>query len=226
MGLLEEKRKEFIATQKALHDAVTEATVADGEYDLGKMTSVTGDDGAKRATLRELDAKATALHAELRQLTEMQRIADNTAARNKAMNEPAQTVPNYSMAGMQSAPQRLGDVVLNHENFKNRTGGEFRVELDYDLNTLMTTSAGFAPEAIRTGLVVPTAQRPIQVTDLFPLVETSQHAVVYMEETTYTNAAAEIAEAGSAPPATLAFTERSKPIRQIAVSLPVTEIQL
>ena len=227
MGLLEEKRKEFIAVQKELHDAVTQATVAEGQYDLAQVKNITGDDGAKRSALHELDERATALHAELRQLTEMQRIADNTAMRNQAMNE-AQTAPINYMLGTPPKPvQRLGDVVVNHENYKNRKpNGTFRVEVDYDLNTVMSTGAGFAPEAIRTGMVVPSAQRPVQVTDLFPLVETSQSAVVYMEETTFTNAAAERAEEAVTPEATLAYTERSKTIRQIAVTLPVTEIQL
>lgn len=98
--------------------------------------------------------------------------------------------------------------------------------LDVELKTLMQTSAGWAPETTRTGMLVPFATRPIQVADMVPQTMTNQNAIVYMEETTFTNAATEIAEAGTYPEATLALTEQSSLVRKIAVFLPVTEEQL
>jgi HK97 family phage major capsid protein len=98
--------------------------------------------------------------------------------------------------------------------------------LDIDMKTLMQTSAGWAPETTRNGVVVDFATRPLQVAELIPTTETTQNAVTYMEETTFTNNAAEIAEAGTYPEAALALTEQSVLVRKIAVFLPVTDEQL
>lgn len=94
------------------------------------------------------------------------------------------------------------------------------------LKTTLATSAGWAPQAIRTGRLVEYATRPIQLIDLIPGANTSQSAVVYMEETTFTPAAVETAEAGQYQEAALAYTERNVPVRKIPVFIPVTDEQL
>jgi HK97 family phage major capsid protein len=90
----------------------------------------------------------------------------------------------------------------------------------------MTTSAGWAPQAIRTNVVIPDEQRPIQVTDYIPSLTTTQASVVFMEETTFTNSAQETAEAGTYQESALAFTERTSTVRKVATFLPVTDEQL
>lgn len=99
-----------------------------------------------------------------------------------------------------------------------------------EFKTTMTTSAGFAPENLRSGRIQLSAQRPLMVADILPTITVgvNNNAYVYMEETTFTNNAAEASEnAGSAwGEAALAFTERSESIRKIATFLPVTDEQL
>ena len=103
----------------------------------------------------------------------------------------------------------------------------FSMALDRQvLNTLMTTDAGWPPESVREGDLILSRQRPIQMIDVVPHRPIDQEAAVYMEETTYTNAAAEVAEGASAPEATLALTQRTEMVRKIAVSLPITEEQM
>lgn len=96
----------------------------------------------------------------------------------------------------------------------------------FGLKANFTTSAGWAPESMRTGIVIPDEQRPIDVLSHIPQLPTSQAAVKFMEETTFTNAAAERAEAGAYAESTLVLTERSKTVRSVGASLPVTDEQL
>jgi HK97 family phage major capsid protein len=90
----------------------------------------------------------------------------------------------------------------------------------------MTTSAGWVPETTRGPRIVDFVTRRYEVTDTIPSTTTNQVAIKYMEETTYTNAAAEVAEGGTKPEAALALTERSDPVQKIAVWIPVTDEQL
>lgn len=96
------------------------------------------------------------------------------------------------------------------------------------LKTTMTTAAGFAPENLRSGRVQLSAQRPITLLDLVPMIPIgAANAYVYMLESTLTNAAAEIAEnSAGAPESALAYSEQSQAIRRIATFLPVTDEQL
>src|SRR5205823_5127981 len=50
--------------------------------------------------------------------------------------------------------------------------------------------------------------------------------VLFMEETTATNAAVETSEGSAYPADTFAFTERTSPVRKIAAYLPITDEQL
>jgi HK97 family phage major capsid protein len=95
-----------------------------------------------------------------------------------------------------------------------------------ELKATFLTSSGWAPESLRTGLVVDKATRPLQVLDIIPAATTDMAVVKYMEETTRTHAGAERAENASYAESSFVLTERSETVRSIGESVPVTDEQL
>jgi len=95
------------------------------------------------------------------------------------------------------------------------------------VKTLFQTTAGWAPENIRLPRVIEDAvtARP-RIVDIVPFGQTSQGAVVYMEETTRTHNAAEKAEAAAYAESVFVLTERTSNVRKITDSIPVTDEQL
>ncbi len=129
------------------------------------------------------------------------------------------------MGGHERAGRKtLGQLVVESKAFREYRGGAGPVSsVEIDVKTLMSTSAGYDPEDTRTGKVLLSALQQPRVVDLVPKTTTKQSTVLYMEETTHTNNAAEAAEAATYGESALAYTERSSEVRKIAVSLPVTD---
>lgn len=90
-----------------------------------------------------------------------------------------------------------------------------------------TANAGvetqYPPESIRVGILVDELFQQPNIADLMPQATINQPAVPYMRETVNDMAAAETAEAATAPEASISYEEDSAPVRKIAVMIPVTE---
>lgn len=147
--------------------------------------------------------------------------------------------PPMHDAGGNNRPEAiktLGDLFTESEAYKSFHGrhgttSEYHVELeDVDiqeaLKTTITTAAGFAQVASRIPLVVDYALRRPVVADLIPQSSTTDKVIRYMEETTFTNNAAPVAENAAKPESALAWTERSQEIEVIGHYIPVTNQQL
>jgi HK97 family phage major capsid protein len=214
-GKLDAKRKEL-------------ATIFDEagpDVDLTKVKTVKGTTHDVAAKIRELNDEATDLGKEVDSLKAVAKAAERARTsvdKDIAAEHGADTTDSGG-----STVKSFGQMFVESDAYRMKTGPVGpETTIDVDLKTLMTTAAGFAPEVTRTGRLVEYATRPLQVAELIPQTQTSQSAVQYMEETTFTNAAAETAEGGTYPEAALAFTEQTSLVRKISVFLPVTDEQL
>jgi HK97 family phage major capsid protein len=190
----------------------------------GKETSADVDKA------RQLHTEVNDLGAQLKGAQDMAAIEaetkawENTPANglNFGSGQPGES-KSFTITGQPGEFKSVGEMFTASPEYKSfGSRGRYSVEL----KTTMTTTAGFAPQVLRNGVVVPSATRTPLVADLIPQGFTSQNAVKYMRESTFTNAAAERAEAGAAAESALAWTEVSSPVASIATFVPVTEEQL
>lgn len=180
-------------------------------------------------------------------LREMDEVFKKTVEQHTKNTTPDRKVPFIvgGEGGFQQAGsiKSLGEMFTDATAYKAQKGNhdsgnyEYRVKLAEDLNaielkTLMTTSAGFAPDNPRTAKLVPFALRRPVVGDLIPTDPTTLTTIKFMEETTWgtastnANPAAAVAEGGTKPEAELVWTEQSAEVEKIAVHIPVTAEQL
>lgn len=223
--------------QEALRAKMAEVYAQAGpNYDFDKVTILgDGDTNSRVEMFNQWDTELNDVSA---------KIEDND--KHDARKQRLDAMTSVSRAGMfpadsnkkssrgDEAPKSFGEMFVESNAYRGKEGpigptatiqlpgmtaGEIRA-------AVMSTTAGWVPETNRTGRVVESAQRPIQVTDLIPAGRTIQNAVVFMKESTFTNNAAETAEAGTYAESALALTETTAAVRKIATFLPVTDEQL
>lgn len=182
-----------------------------------------GDTTAKIAALKGLNQELSDLHDDQREMSviaKSRQLADESAGFDGKFGR--------GTPGGAVAQKTLGQLFTDAHVVKNGKP----VDLDIDLKTIIRTGAGWAPESIRLPRVELYPSRSLRVADIFPIFTTGQASIKYMEETTHTNNAAEIAEETDAASPTaygeaaIVMTERTVPVEKIAVWIPVTEEQM
>jgi hypothetical protein len=220
---LEKAQGKLDAARKELFTAMEEAkTSSPGTYDMDQIKSVSGSKSEKLAWIQAKNAE----------LVELKKEVDSQSAIASAANF-ASTYEGSEQKGSDEGEQKgtggqntksIGQLFTESVAFKNK--GQ-RATFDVDLKTLFQRTAGWAPESTRSGLVTlkPMVPAP-SVIDHLVSIPINQAAYKYMEETTYTNNAAEAAEGTTYGEAVLALTERSQTVEKVAVWLPMTDEQL
>jgi len=171
--------------------------------------------------------------AEYDRLAALDQIDRDLKARDRHLTEPAAPmvhpggVPGLALP---EAPKSLGERFTETKAYQDHMAqgrSSFSVDLpQVAVKTLMTTAAGWLPYATGPQRTILSAQRRPVVGDLVPQSTTNQPAVMFMQETTFTNAAAPVAEGAAKPESALALTRVTVPLEVIAHLLPVTMQQL
>lgn len=246
---LKQTREKMAAKQDELGKVFQEAKNSDGQYDFNKVTCLGGDVKGSIAVAEKVKAMNDELnelgvHAETLEAAE--KAAAQHADREKALGRPTFPGAGGQKGGERRAAKSLGELLAESKQYQDYAarGAAGQIDLSFQdmwltdmlakgaqfdtvgSKTLMSTSAGYAPEAMRLPGFTEAVSRPLQLLDIIPTFQTGAAAIKYMEETTRTHAAAETAEGGAYAESTFAFTERSASVVKITDSVPVTDEQL
>lgn len=161
--------------------------------------------------------------------------AQDEAAEAKDMIRKLEEGLVQSPYGKGGSPDVFGDW-LKGEAFKNGVPRDKDLSVDLGVEgmksflaaeqkTTMALTAGYAAPTVRDSGVSLALTRPVQMLDMIRTVAAGS-VNSFMQESTFTNNAAETAEAGTMGEAALVYTEVADTFRKIAVFIPVTDEQL
>lgn len=248
MSTLEKAREKFAAKHDEIGKVFEQAKTDDGQYDYSRVTYFGADVKGSIAVaekVKQMNDELNAIGQEVQTLEAAEKAASDYVDRHKVRGH----VPQPGGAKGERQPPRvksLGELVAEEKAYQDwvKGGAGGGIDFAYDdvlpsdllakalqyetlgAKTLMTTSAGFAPESVRLPGFVEAATRPLQMLDIIPVSPTGLPSIKYMEETTRTHGAAEKAEGAAYAESTFVFTEKSSDVRKITDSLPVTDEQL
>lgn len=172
----------------------------------------------------EQKAEIKSRNDELAELVDDLSIEKKKIANAKAIDEDSKPVSEMPLAGAGAEVKSVGQLFTESDAYKNFvSNGVKGIDSRVETKTSLTTT-GYPPEVLRQpGFLEYLTRDPNTVISLFDQINSDQNAFSYLEETTFTNAAAEAAEGAAVSEATLAFTERTEAIRKIGVFIPVTD---
>lgn len=224
---LKDAQAKLDAKRKGLADVLSEAGP---EFDMAKVKSLSGDTHAKVAEIGKMNSEIDECKKKVDEYLIIARAAAAAKRDEKGAGvECGDGAREEKGASRQVERKSFGELFSESRALKEYSRGSGpSVTLPTDLKTLFETTAGWAPESTRTGILSMFPTRPApHVVDAIPTNSTNMELVKYMEETTYTPpSVAETAEAGQYNEVTLEWTEREQAVRKLTVFLPITDEQL
>lgn len=186
------------------------------------------------ASLRQMNDEMTDLAAGIEQLQEL----DAMAARNVGPSglpivADRDTQPKAPPAQRLRSTREVLEASERYRAFRDRRGGTVAFEFgadtrlgaafDPEVGATLLTLADINVPAQRLPGIVPMALEERTIADLMLPGTTDGNTIEYYEETTFTNAAVEVAEGSTKPESALDYTLRTESVRKIATWLPATD---
>jgi hypothetical protein len=196
-----------------------EAAAIFGKY--SDVSDMTADDAA---TVKALNDEMTDLGKDADRLAELEGISASVkAAAPKSAGRIAPDEDTSSAAGGQTTTVKSLAQLMDEADFGGSGASTYRFEIPRPSVKTLLTLGDINNEATRLPGIRPFAVEDRTVADLVLQGTTDNNTLTYMEETTFTNAAANVAEGGTKPESALDFTKRTVPVEKIATWLPVTD---
>lgn len=197
------------------------------ERDLSKVKSIEGDNAAKALEIKRRNDELTAVAKEIESLEDLEAASGNVKRIGEYLDGPANRPPHTKSGDPlpDPRPRSLEQILkesASYKAFRERGGGTAVIELSESEAKALLTLTDINNQATRRAGIVPSAQEERTVRDLMLQGATDNNTLTYMEETTFTNAAATVAEGGTKPESALDFTERTDIVRKIATWIPAT----
>jgi len=202
----------LVDTRGVLNAKRDEAAAIFAKYtDIGDMSA------EDAASVKSLNDEMTDLSKEVDAIVERENLAESIKgmAPRSAGRSVIDDTTTESKAAFKSIAQLMEDA-----NFGAK--GTTQFEIPGGVKATLTL-ADFNNEATRLPGIVPFAVEERTVADMMLQGTTDNNSLTFMEETTFTNSAANVAEGGAKPESTLDFTKRTVPVEKIATWLPVTD---
>src|SRR5687768_11733468 len=192
--------------------------------DVGQMSD------EDRSQAQQLNAKMADLNGQVGEIQALNAIRDRANERPESAGvtvgvQPSATEPEVKSWSFENALRENDaymDIVRSKQQVDGKKGFSLPIATIPSFKTLMTLTTLNNPATRRPG-IVPFAVDETTVADLMLDGRTDNNTLTYMEETTFTNAAATVAEGAAKPESALAFTERTDNVRKIATWIPVTD---
>lgn len=209
------KQEYFDVLGKYRH-ALDQAKTPEGSWDLSRVESLEGSVAEKRTQLDELEQRLTDLDTKLAEIANFEE-KEREMRRREASQVAAVETKNVSTGlGFDKfiSDYARSEIVASKSNVGYHG--------DVSLKALFNSTDFTLPSSF-SGVVVPAVSNPVTVIDQMPQAPTNQPSVVYMVQSTRTNAAAARAEGSNLVESTIVYTQTSKPIVSIGSSLAVTQ---
>jgi HK97 family phage major capsid protein len=225
---LREKRETLAAKAKLWSEADT-LSMAEGKRDMSQKPLLdklgVQDAASAKSAIDSLYLEIEELNHDIDEMHHAEMKSSVSRVQDELKKPIRQILPSSRIG---NEPQTFGQMTVDAKGFMEGIRGRqnTKTEVDVDLKTLLQTSAGWQPRTGNGDRLVDKIIRPVQLLDRIPTDTTDLFEVPFMTETTRTQAAAEIAEAGTYAEDAFVFARSSSVVRKIGSQIPVTDEQL